>query len=45
MLERSRLCELAVAAGFVALAPDTDDLVHVVDRSITRDVLALTRPI
>jgi SAM-dependent methyltransferase len=44
VLDRPRLCDLATAAGFVVLAPTTDDLVHVVDRSITRDVLVLARP-
>ena len=44
VLARPRLCCLAEAAGFTVPAPDGDDLVHMVDRSITRDVLVAVRP-
>jgi SAM-dependent methyltransferase len=44
VLTRPRLCELAAASGFRVVDPETDELVHVVDRSITRDVLVAARP-
>lgn len=44
VLTRPRLCSLAEAAGFAVPAPEADDFVHEVDRSITRDVLVAVRP-
>jgi SAM-dependent methyltransferase len=44
VLDRTRLCDLASAAGFRVLAPQSEAFVHTVDRSITRDVLLLRRP-
>ena len=44
MLPRPRLAALVQAAGFEVRAVDADALVHVVDRSITRDVLVAARP-
>jgi tRNA G10 N-methylase Trm11 len=44
VLARPRLCALAEAAGFTVLAPESDDFVHKVDRSIMRDVLLAVRP-
>jgi SAM-dependent methyltransferase len=44
VLARPRLRALAEVAGFTVLAPESDDFVHKVDRSITRDVLLAVRP-
>jgi len=44
VLSRARLCALAEAAGFSVGTPDAGDLVHRVDRAITRDVLVVARP-
>jgi SAM-dependent methyltransferase len=44
VLDRPRLAGLAAAAGFTVAAPDDERFVHVVDRSITRDVLVAVRP-
>jgi tRNA G10 N-methylase Trm11 len=44
VLDRPRLSALASEAGFTVLAPEDDRFVHVVDRSITRDVLVAVRP-
>ncbi len=44
VLTRPRFCSLAEAVGFRVPAPEADDFVHTVDRSITRDVLVAVRP-
>jgi tRNA G10 N-methylase Trm11 len=43
-LTRPRLAALVAAAGFEVVPAGDDDLVHRVDRSITRDVLVAVRP-
>jgi SAM-dependent methyltransferase len=43
-LARPRLAALVTSAGFDLVPADDDELVHRVDRSITRDVLVAVRP-
>jgi hypothetical protein len=45
VLDRARLSALATEAGFAVPAPDDEGFVHIVDRSITRDVLVAVRPV
>jgi SAM-dependent methyltransferase len=45
VLDRARLSGLVTEAGFAVPAPDDEGFVHIVDRSITRDVLVAVRPI
>jgi hypothetical protein len=44
VLDRGRLCDLARDAGFTGAVAGDDRFSHVVDRSITRDVLVAIRP-